>query len=308
MGLLTGPGPKPGMPGQAAVTIWPDGPYPQAPHQPHLATAADAVTLLSRTTGAQTRPLSAPARTTGCPDICPLCTGQARPLPLAGALCPVSPPFPARNTSAPHRAQAWLAGHGPQVSEAVLQAAGLTGTPRRGCRTTLEAGSPTATQLSVSQVQNPEVGSRRHRLSRAASGDEAAAGEEGAFRPSSPRWVLPGGAGSSPGLPGDVRWLLHLQDPRSRAQPSPCLALALARGGAPHPGPHSGWGGRRHPWQESAGGPHLPPGAGPARGLDGPGDEQEGLREAGAGGARGGQGPGGTPASPQQLKGWQLFS
>lgn len=41
-----------------------------------------------------------------------------------------------------------------------------------------------------------------------------------------------------------------LQDPRNRAQPRPCLALAPQPGEdrcPPPPGPHCGWGGREAP-------------------------------------------------------------
>ena len=102
-----------------------------------------------------------------------------------------------------------------------------TGTPQRGCRTTLEAGSPHRhPAFGVSQAQHPGVGSRCCHLPRAASGDEAP-GDAGVVLSQQPTvgspWGCGAGARAARGCSGGPS---TLKDPRSRAQLCPRLALA----------------------------------------------------------------------------------
>lgn len=175
-------------------------------------------------------------------------------------------------------------------------------------------GPPTATQLSGSpRFRILRWGAGVTAFPRAASGDEAA-GEEGAFPSQQPTVGAPWGcravARAAWGCSGGSS---TLQDPRSRAQPSPCLALAPQPRGQVHPPPRptprlgrAGGTPGRSPGPEA---PHLPRVPGPARGL--PMGLEMSRRGRLGRQVQAGHGEGRDPGAPQPARGssgWQLFS
>ena len=134
-----------------------------------------------------------------------------------------------------------------------------TGAPRRGCRTTLEGGSPHShPAFRVSQVQHPGAGSRCCHLSQSSFWRQGPWRGRGVPVPAAHGGFSPGVWGRGQGCQGMQRWPLHPEGPLQQGS-----AVSLpgpgptAPGGQVPPPAHivAGEGGG-HPWQESrAGGP-----------------------------------------------------
>lgn len=191
-----------------------------------------------------------------------------------------------------------------------------TGAPRRGCRTTLEAGSPHShPAFRVSQVQHAGAGSRCRHLSQSSFWRRGPWRGRGVPVPAAHGGFSPGVWGRGQGCQGMQRWPLHPEGPLQQGSAvSPPGPGPTAPGGqVPPPGPHRGWGGWGAPLAGVQGRrpPHLPRAPGPTRGLLVGVEMSRRGRGRGWGQVQAGRGEGGDPGAPQPAHGsscWQLFS